>query len=321
MIISEKCLYMLAGGFILDLIFGDPEGMPHLIILTGKLISFFEKLLYPKEKKSGASLFIRGALLVFAVLSITASLTGAVLFLSYRFSKAACIIAGSLISWQCLAVKSLKDHSMRVYNALPDIKGSRKAVSMIVGRDTESLDSAGVIRAAVESVAESTCDGIIAPLFYIALFGPLGGIVYKAANTMDSMIGYRNERYEYFGKTAARLDDIINLIPSRLAALLMIGGAFIIKDLSGRNALKTWLRDRNSLKSPNAGQTEAAASGALSLRLSGPASYGGVIFDKPYIGREYEREPEATDIKRINSLMYLTAIVAVLISAILLAIF
>ncbi len=315
---------MLAAGFVLDLLFGDPEGIFHIVRFIGGIVSFLEKGLC--KGRNSLSMFFRGLLLVISVLFSVSLISSAVMLLTFRVSRLLFIITGAFISWQCLAVKCLKDSSMVVYQALThkDHDGSlddagcldnaRKKLSMIVGRDTEKLDRAGVIRAAVESVAESTSDGVIAPLFYLLLFGPLGGVFYKAVNTMDSMIGYRNERYEFFGKAAARLDDIMNYIPSRLSALLMISASLFHRDLSGRDAFRVWLRDGNSLKSPNAGQTEAAASGALRLKLSGPAYYGNVYFEKPFIGAEFEREPVPEDIRRINSLMYLTAIAGFAVS-------
>ena len=323
MLIFKDCGYMLAAGFLLDLMLGDPDGIFHVVRLMGEEISFLEKKLY--RGPGSARLFFRGLILVILVLLSVSAGAYLLLLLSLKLSRILFIITGTLICWQCLAVKSLKDAAMKVFSALipvlrdPDgfegggadeLSGAREALSMIVGRDTERLDRAGIIRAAVESVAESSSDGIIAPLFYLFLFGPVGGLFYKAANTMDSMLGYRNERYEYFGKAAARLDDILNFIPSRLAALFMIAAAFIHKDFSGRNAFKVWLRDRNILKSPNAGQTEAAASGALKLKLAGPAYYKGVLSDKPFIGAEFERESVPEDIKKINTLMYLTSFLA-----------
>ncbi|MBQ9549413.1 MAG: cobalamin biosynthesis protein CobD [Lachnospiraceae bacterium] len=325
MLLDRDCIYMLAAGFLLDLIIGDPEGIFHIVRLSGGEISVLEKLLYRKGRPSRE--FLRGLILVVICLLSATALSFFLLYFISKLSRIAGVIFGALLSWQCLAIKCLKVSSMKVYDALKredglsgaeaelsqsgvELANARRELSMIVGRDTDRLDRAGIIRAAVESVAESSSDGIIAPLFYLFLFGPVGGVIYKTVNTMDSMLGYRNERYEYFGKAAARLDDILNFIPSRLTALFMITAAFIHTSFSGRGALKVWLRDRNLLKSPNAGQTEAAASGALSLRLAGPAYYKGVLSDKPFIGAEFERESVPGDIKRINNLMYLTSFLA-----------
>ncbi len=304
---------MFAAGFLLDLIIGDPEGIFHIVRLMGGEISILEKLLYRKGRPFQE--FLRGLILVVICLLSVTALSFFLLYFISKLSRIAGVIFGALLSWQCLAIKCLKVSSMKVYDALKredGLSGARKELSMIVGRDTEKLDRAGIIRAAVESVAESSSDGIIAPMFYLSLFGPVGAVVYKTVNTLDSMIGYRNERYEYFGKAAARLDDVLNFIPSRLAALFMTAAAFIHSGFSGRNAFRIWISDRNILKSPNAGQTEAAASGALELKLAGPAYYKGVLSDKPFIGAEFERDSVPGDIKRINTLMYLSSFLAFL---------
>ena len=206
--------------------------------------------------------------------------------------------------WQILDVKSLRDESMAVCRKLEagEIEGARYAVSMIVGRDTKPLSEAGITRAAVETVAENASDGVIAPLFYLAIGGPLLGWLYKAVNTMDSMVGYKNDRYLHFGRAAAKLDDLVNLIPSRLAALLLIVSAYLLR-YDGKNAYRIWRRDRRNHKSPNSAQTESACAGALGLRLAGDAWYFGKLVPKPYIGDE--RHPiEPQDIRRVNRLMY-----------------
>lgn len=332
MFFGKDVIYMLILGFVLDLFIGDPESLPHPVRFIGTLVSFLEKRLNTGRK--AFSLMIKGFILVVLVLLSTAFAVCFFLYLSIRLSRWVFLAVGAIMCWQCLAMKCLKTSSMKVFYELKDaeskpsdggdtendlldgtfkdirkddLKTARHALSMIVGRDTEKLEKPAIIRAAVESVAESSCDGVMAPMFYLFLFGPLGGLAYKAANTMDSMIGYRNERYEYFGKAAARLDDVLNFIPSRLSALAMMAGAFILKGLSGFDAIKTWLKDRNKLKSPNAGQTESVASGALRLKLAGPAYYGGILTDKPFLGEKYDREPETEDIIRVNRLMYMTA--------------
>ena len=193
---------------------------------------------------------------------------------------------------------------MKVWTALrsQDVEGARYAVSMIVGRDTSVLDEKGILKAAVETVAENASDGVIAPLFYLAIGGPLLGWLYKAVNTMDSMVGYKNDRYLHFGRAAAKLDDLVNLIPSRLAALLLIVSAYLLR-YDGKNAYRIWRRDRRNHKSPNSAQTESACAGALGLRLAGDAWYFGKLVPKPYIGDEiHPIEPQ--DIRRVNRLMY-----------------
>lgn len=213
------------------------------------------------------------------------------------------------MTFQILATKSLRVESMKVYKCLKqdDIEAARRAVSMIVGRDTAVLDEVGVAKAAIETVAENTSDGVIAPMLYTALGGPVLGFLYKAVNTMDSMIGYKNDKYLYFGRVAAKLDDIVNYIPARISAYLMILAALSGgKSLDGRRAFKIYKRDNRKHASPNSAQTEAVCAGALGIQLAGDAVYFGKIVKKPYIG-DACRRVEAEDIKRANRLMYRTA--------------
>ena len=219
-------------------------------------------------------------------------------------------MAEGFMCYQILAVKSLKTESDKVYRALKEegIEAGRNAVSMIVGRDTDSLDEVGVTKAAVETVAENTSDGVIAPLFYMMIGGAVLGFAYKAINTMDSMIGYKNEKYQYFGTAAARLDDAANYIPARLSAWLMIGAAGIL-GLDWRNAIRIYQRDRHNHKSPNAAQTESVMAGALDIRLAGNAWYFGKLYEKPSIG-DAIRAVEPEDIRRSHKLLYGTAVLA-----------
>ena len=212
--------------------------------------------------------------------------------------------------WQALAVRDLRRESMAVYDALlsRDLDAARKAVSRIVGRDTAELDGAGVARAAVETVAENFSDGVVAPMLYMLLGGAPLALCYKAVNTMDSMIGYKNERYRYFGRAAAKLDDAANLLPSRLSALLLIVAA-ALRGADAKGALRVWRRDRRRHASPNSAQGESAMAGALGLRLAGPASYFGHVVDKPYIGDD-TRPIEPEDIKRANELMLTGSLLA-----------
>ena len=211
-----------------------------------------------------------------------------------------------------LAARSLYNESMKVYKA-QDTETARKAVSMIVGRDTESLDRDGIIRAAVETVAENTSDGVTAPVIYMALGGAVGGFFYKAANTMDSMIGYRNEKYEKLGKFAARLDDVLNFLPSRITALAMIISSYLL-GFDGKNAWRIWRRDRRKHASPNSAQTESVCAGALGIRLAGDAYYFGELHKKPFIGNDV-RPIENEDIRRANRLMYVSSVIILIISA------
>ena len=289
-------------GFGLDLLLGDPQGWPHLVRYYGKVIEGLEKLLYPMSNKR-----LGGVLLVIGTLILGAGIPVAVLWLAWRINPWCYVAIGALLSWQCLAARSLLVESLRVYRVLKTgtLAEAQKAVGMIVGRDTAVLDEAGVTRAAVETVAENTSDGEVAPLFYMMLLGPAGGCLYKAVNTMDSMVGYRNERYERFGTCAARLDDVMNYIPARLSALLMIAAAALCRK-DARNAWRIWRRDRRKHASPNSAQTESVMAGALRVRLAGDAVYGGVVHQKPYIGDDL-RPIETEDIRRSHALLYGTA--------------
>ena len=289
-------------GFGLDLLLGDPQGWPHPVRYYGKVIEWLEKLFYPMSNKR-----LGGVLLVIGTLIFGAGIPVAVLWLAWRINPWCYVAIGALLSWQCLAARSLRVESLRVYQVLKTgtLAEAQKAVGMIVGRDTAVLDEAGVTRAAVETVAENTSDGEVAPLFYMMLLGPAGGCLYKAVNTMDSMVGYRNERYERFGTCAARLDDVMNYIPARLSALLMIAAAALCRK-DARNAWRIWRRDRRKHASPNSAQTESVMAGALRVRLAGDAVYGGVIHKKPYIGDDL-RPIETEDIRRSHALLYGTA--------------
>ncbi len=298
-------------GFIMDLIIGDPYNIPHPIRLIGSLIGWLDKALLNTEKGKTSQRF-RGFLMWIIVTGLTVTVTGAILFGAYKINKFLGIAIEAILTCYILATKSLNDESMKVYKALKtgSIEDSRKAVSMIVGRDTNNLDAAGVAKAAVETVAENTSDGVIAPLIYTCIGGPVLGMLYKAINTMDSMVGYHNDRYENFGFFAAKADDVVNFIPARLSALLMILATVIAgNDFSTKRAFRIFRRDRYNHKSPNSAQTESVCAGALGVRLAGDASYFGKVVKKPYIGNDY-RQIEAEDIKRINRLMYTTAILA-----------
>ncbi|MBP0978325.1 MAG: cobalamin biosynthesis protein CobD, partial [Oscillospiraceae bacterium] len=236
------------------------------------------------------------------------------LFAAYSLHPVAGVITESIMIFYLLAARNLRDESMKVFGAADagDKEGARKAVSMIVGRDTSKLDLNGIIRAAVETVAENTSDGVTAPMFWTAAGGAVGGFVYKAVNTMDSMIGYKNEKYKDLGRCAARLDDVLNYIPSRFTALLMILSC-PFTGLDGKNAYRIWKRDRRKHASPNSAQTESVCAGALHLRLAGDAWYFGELHKKEYIGDD-DRPPEPADIIRANRLMYVSSFIMLVIS-------
>ncbi|MBQ0065218.1 MAG: cobalamin biosynthesis protein CobD, partial [Firmicutes bacterium] len=293
-------------GFILDLIFGDPYSWPHPIRWIGSLISFLEKRLNkgnPLEKRK------KGRILVLFVCGIVVSITSLLLIGAYTISWFLGVFLESIMTYQILALKSLKVESMKVFVALEEksLEEARAAVSMIVGRDTQNLSDVQVTKAAIETVAENTSDGILAPMFYLALGGPILGFLYKSINTMDSMVGYKNEKYLDFGRFAAKCDDVVNYIPSRLSAVMMIVSTFFLgRDYSGKEALRIFLRDRYKHASPNSAQTESVCAGALQIQLAGPSSYFGKIVDKPYIG-DAKREIEHKDILRANRLLYMAS--------------
>ncbi|MBQ9120427.1 MAG: cobalamin biosynthesis protein CobD [Lachnospiraceae bacterium] len=297
-------------GFLLDLMLGDPYCLPHPIRAIGNLIAKLEKRLLGTEATGSEKEKLRkGGVLVLAVLGITVTVTTVILLGAYWLHPYVGIAMETIMTYQILATKCMKVESMKVYRALKHqtLEDARKAVSMIVGRDTAALDEEGVAKAAVETVAESTSDGVIAPMLYTALGGPILGFFYKAANTMDSMVGYKNDRYLYFGRTAAKLDDLVNFIPARISAGFMIVAAFLGgKHFSGKRAWRIFCRDRKKHASPNSAHTESVCAGALGIRLAGDASYFGKIVKKPYIG-DAVRRIEYEDIKRANRLMYITA--------------
>ena len=300
-------------GFILDCIFGDPYNFPHPVRLIGKLILNLEKLM---RKLFPEKLYIGGILMSLLVMLVSTAVPFLILLLCYKINIILGITAESVMCWYLIAPKCLKTESMKVYKAVAEnnIDKSRKAVSMIVGRDTERLDFDGIIKATVETVAENTSDGVTAPIFYMAFGGAVLGFFYKSANTMDSMVGYRNEKYKDFGRFSAKLDDVLNYIPSRLTAILMIISAYILK-YDGKSAYKIWKRDRLKHASPNSAQTESVCAGALNIRLAGDAYYFGKLHKKPYIG-DNTRPVEKDDIIRANKLMYMTTVLMLILSVI-----
>ena len=315
-------IFAFIAGFVLDLLIGDPHFIPHPVRLIGSLISFCDKRLNCdagyniSEKKLNLMKYKRGMLLAFTVIFATFAISVIIIVAAYSINLYAGVIAEAVMTWQILATKCLRVESMRVYDALrtDGVDAGRRAVSMIVGRDTSVLDAAGVTRAAVETIAENTSDGVIAPMLYTAIGGPVLGFVYKAVNTMDSMLGYKNDKYMYFGRFAARLDDVVNFIPARISAYLMIAASFIGgRQFDGRNAYRIFKRDRFNHASPNSAQTESVCAGALRVQLAGDAVYFGMLVKKKYIG-DGLREIEYEDIKRANRLMYITAFLCELLS-------
>ena len=306
-------LMALVIGFIIDFFVGDPHGFPHPIILIGKLISALDRglrRLFPATPKGERT---AGVVLWILTVSLSTAVPGLILFLCHQVSPWLRLTVESIMCWQILAARCLERESMLVYKALEsgDIIASRRAVSMIVGRDTAALDDAAVTRAAVETVAENTSDGVVAPLIFLAIGGAPLGFFYKAVNTMDSMLGYTEPPYKDIGLVPAKADDVVNYIPARLSALLMLAAGFLL-DLDVKNGWRIYRRDRRNHASPNSAQTEAMCAGLLGLRLAGDAWYHGVLHRKPFIG-DPVREIRHDDIPRTCRLMYLTALLALLL--------
>ncbi len=298
-------------GFVIDIFVGDPYNFPHPIRAIGTLIAKLEKFVRERFK----NLRKGGVFLALTVLIASTLVPLAVLLVCYKINIYLGLAVESVMCWQLVAARCLQKESMKVCRAVEerDIEKARKAVSMIVGRDTDVLDETGIVKAAVETVAENTSDGVTAPIMYIAFGGAPLGFFYKAANTMDSMIGYTNEKYIDIGRFAAKLDDVLNFIPSRLTALGMILSAYLL-GADGKNAAKIWKRDRRKHASPNSAQTESVCAGALDIRLAGDAYYFGELHKKEFIGDDI-RTPESEDIRRANRLMYCTSVIVLVISA------
>lgn len=309
----KTIVFALGIGFVLDALFGDPHWLPHPVVLIGKWISFLEKQLRRLFPKTPGGERAGGTVLVLLVLLASAAVPWGVLWLAGLVHSYLRFAVECFMCYQILAARSLKTESMRVYRKLQEgnLEESRKAVSWIVGRDTENLTMEGVSKAAVETVAENTSDGVIAPMLYLALGGPVLGFFYKAVNTMDSMIAYKNDRYLYFGRTAAHLDDVFNYIPARLSGLFMILASAIL-GFDGKNAWRIFKRDRYNHASPNSAQTEAVCAGALDVQLAGDAWYFGVLHKKKTIGDPI-RPVEPEDIRRANRLMYGTAVIGMIL--------
>ncbi|MBN7772398.1 adenosylcobinamide-phosphate synthase CbiB [Clostridium aminobutyricum] len=306
---NNVALYLLPLfiGFLLDLAIGDPHWFPHPIRLIGWLIARCEtvcRTVFPKTKKGE---YAGGICLTVFVLCVCFAVPSFILWLAYQIHFVLAIVIETIMCYQILAVKALETESMKVFRELDrgDLEAAKQKVSMIVGRDTENLTEEGIIKAAVETVAENTSDGTVAPMLFMAIGGAPLGFLYKAVNTMDSMIGYRNDRYLYFGRFAARLDDAFNFIPARLAAVLMIGAAFLLR-LDAKNAVRIFSRDRFNHASPNSAQTESVCAGALDVQLAGDACYFGKLYPKKTIGDDI-RPIIKQDIILANRLLYGTA--------------
>ena len=306
-------LYALILGFFLDLLIGDPHGIPHPVVYIGKLIDVTEKGMRKMFPKTVRGENFAGAAVWLIVVTVSAGIPLLVLHLAYGANCWLGLLLETILCAQILATKSLKTESMKVYQALQtgDLSKARYAVSMIVGRDTQYLDEAGVTRAAVETVAENTSDGIIAPMLFLAIGGAPLGFFYKAVNTMDSMLGYVEMPYKNVGLVPAKMDDVFNYIPARISAFLMLAaGGFLGMDV--KNGWKIFKRDRYNHSSPNSAQTESVCAGLLGLRLAGDAWYHGVLHKKKFIGDPI-RQIVPEDIPLACRLLYVTAFLGLLV--------
>lgn len=292
-------------GFLIDCVLGDPYRLPHPVVLIGKLISALERFL---RRRMPNRLRAAGTILAILVPLISTAVVFGILFGCWMLHPWVYFGVSCILCWQALAARCLQKEAYKVVKALETdgLDAGRKQVGMLVGRDTETLSETQVLKATVETVAENTSDGVIAPMLYLMLFGAVGGFFYKAINTMDSMVGYKNETYIDFGRAAAKLDDAANYIPARLSALGMIAAAGLI-GLDAKNARRIWKRDRRNHASPNSAQTESVCAGALHVQLGGGASYFGVWVEKPTIG-DADRAIERADVKRSCRLLYGTSI-------------
>ena len=306
-------LAAIIAGFILDLIFGDPHWLPHPICLIGNLIGFIERNLRPRLEPNKGALLLGGALMVIIVLVISFVVPMAILLAAGMVSPWLAFALETLMCYQIFATKCLRDESMKVYTALHnhDLADARVKLSWIVGRDTQNLDEEEITKGAVETVAENTADGIIAPMFYMFLGGVPLAFLYKGINTMDSMVGYKNDKFLYFGRCAAKLDDLANLLPARITGLVMIGAAFVL-GLDGKNAWKIFWRDRYNHLSPNSAMTESVTAGALNIQLGGDHFYFGKLVHKDTIGDDI-RPVCPEDIVKTNRLLYITAVLCLVL--------
>ncbi len=297
-------------GFILDLIFADPYNFPHPIRAIGNMIAKLEII---ARKKFANNLVHGGLFLVVAVLTITTVITAAIILICYRVNIYLGVAIESVMVWYIIAPKSLMLESMKVYNALKsgDITKARSSLSMIVGRDTDKLNEEQIICATIETISENTSDGVIAPLIFLGLGGAVLGFFYKATNTMDSMVGYKNDKYIKLGRCAAKLDDFMNFLPSRISAVIMIIAAFVLR-LDSKNAYRIWRRDRLKHPSPNSAQTESVCAGALGIKLGGDSYYKGVLCHKETLGDSIH-SPMLEDIRKANMLMYATSVITLLL--------
>jgi adenosylcobinamide-phosphate synthase len=311
----------LISALALDLILGDPERMPHPIRWIGRMTAWGEGLL---RSMPGRRERLKGAALVVLVVGAVYLASSVLLYITYRYSTALFLIVAVYMVWTSISIKTLAREATGVLESLEEhgldgTLGARKRLARIVGRDTETLNPEEVFKAATETVAENTSDAVIAPLFYLAIGGPALMLAYKAINTLDSMLGYRNERYRNFGMAAARLDDAANYIPARITAALMVAASFILR-YDWRGSLAVAIRDGRKHPSPNAGVVEAAVAGALKVRFGGPMSYNGILCEKPFIG-DGPNAPDRSSVVSSIRIMQMSALFMTALALLIRAIF
>lgn len=300
-------------GYVLDLIIGDPMGWPHPVCLIGKLISFVEKHMEEIAPHNNRVRIRAGFFLTAIVVSVTFIASFVIVYCAYKLNLYFGIALEAFFCYQIFAIKSLKKESMKVYYEIEkgDLDGAREKLSWIVGRDTENLDFKQIIKAVVETVAENTSDGVIAPMIFMIIGGAPFGFLYKAVNTLDSMVGYKNEKYLHLGRCSAILDDILNYIPARITGFLFVISSFFL-GLDYKNSWKILKRDRRNHASPNSAYPESACAGALGVELAGDSYYFGKLYKKKTIGDKL-REIEKEDIINTNNLMYLSSLIALIL--------
>ncbi len=300
---------LILSSFIIDLIFGDPPLIfKHPVVIIGKTISFFERFFYGFYNKK-----LAGAIFTIFIILITTCAVKILLSIFSLFDSSINFLLSAILGSFAISMRSLHMETLKVYSALKNnnIVKAKSELAMLVSRDANELEREDIIRSIVETISENITDGIIAPCFYFAIGGIAGAYFYKAANTLDSMIGYKNEKYFNFGWFAAKLDDILNFIPARITGILIVISAFILR-YNYKNSLKVMIRDRNKTDSPNSGYPEAATAGALNIQLGGPTPYFGVWFEKPYIGEKVE-DLNLKHIEKSYKLMYTSSFIFIVI--------
>lgn len=307
---------------VVDTVYGDPRSKWHPVVLIGNLISFYESHLYPEKKTSDGNMFLRGMLTVLLVLLTVGLLTAFLIYLGHLGGLWFYAAISTIVLYFTMTPRSLARDGLEIYHLLKDDKDlvtARKRLSWIVGRDTENLDESNIARGTIETIAENTTDGIISPLFYFLLFGPVGAMVYRAGNTMDSMLGYKNDRYLFFGRFAARLDDVLNYIPARITFLLFVAAAFLLH-LDWRHAVEICLRDAKKHPSPNGGYAEATVAGAMHMQLGGYNYYEGKPEFREYMG-DAETPLKSDHIMTSIMMMYGATILFIALETVLIYIF